>query len=121
MGKGKFCQALYERGLNIEGTGEQCTVVFAFIVTEPSSEFVCGGGSCCTPRLPSTCRFRNILCKDDSVLFSTYRLNMELDLQSLLGLHELEHSCNHWLRVTPQPPPLPPHLGSFRRHLFVTP
>ncbi len=29
-----------------------------------------------------------------------HRLNMELDLQSLFGLHV--HSCTHWLR---QPPP----------------
>jgi hypothetical protein len=72
MGKGKFCQALYEIGLNIEGTREQCTVVFALIVTEQASEFVCGGGSCCTPRLPFTCRFRNILGKADSAWFSRF-------------------------------------------------
>jgi hypothetical protein len=35
-----------------------------------------------------------------------HRLNMELDLQSLFGLHV--HSCTHWLR--PRNPP--PHLGS---------
>ncbi len=33
---------------------------------------------------------------------------MELDLQSLFGLHV--HSCTHWLR--PRNPP-PPHLGSY--------
>jgi hypothetical protein len=26
------------------------------------------------------------------------RLNMELDLQSLFGLHVIVHSCTHWLR-----------------------
>ncbi len=50
---------------------------------------------------------------------------IELDLQSLFGLHV--RSCIHWLR--PRNPP-PPHLGSYtrtllvsqgRRHLFVTP
>ncbi len=56
-----------------------------------------------------------------------YRLNMELDLQSLFRL-----LCTAlligWDPATP--PPLPPHLGSYtrallvsqdRRHLFVTP
>jgi hypothetical protein len=59
------------------------------------------------------------------VLFH-HRLNMELDLQSLFGLHV--HSCTHWLK--PRNSPLPPHFGSFtrallvsqdRRHIFVTP
>jgi hypothetical protein len=54
------------------------------------------------------------------------KLNMELDLQSLFGLHA--YSCTHRLR--PRNSPLPPHLGSYsrapmvsqdRRHLFVTP
>jgi hypothetical protein len=32
------------------------------------------------------------------------RLNMELDLQSLFGLHV--HNCTHWLRArSPSPPP----------------
>jgi hypothetical protein len=53
---------------------------------------------------------------------------MELDLQSLFGLHV--HSCTHWLRTRNPPFPIPPHLGSHtrallvsqdRRHLFVTP
>jgi hypothetical protein len=52
---------------------------------------------------------------------------MELDLQSLFGLHV--HSCTHWLKPRNRNPP-PPHLGSYtrvllvsqdRRHLFVTP
>ncbi len=51
---------------------------------------------------------------------------MELDVQSLFGLHV--DSCTHWL--TPTPPTLLPHLGSYtkallvsqdRRHLFLTP
>jgi hypothetical protein len=60
---------------------------------------------------------------------------MELDLQSLFGLHE--HRCTHWLRpwakTLQTPPPLYPPLPAFglifegllaiydRRHLFVTP
>jgi hypothetical protein len=52
---------------------------------------------------------------------------MELDLQSLFGLHV--HSCTHRLRPRNSPPP-PQHLGSYtrvllvsqdRRYLFVTP
>ncbi len=50
---------------------------------------------------------------------------MELDLQSLFGLHV--HSCTRWLRPHNSPPP---HLGTYtrpllvsqdRRHLSVTP
>jgi hypothetical protein len=51
-----------------------------------------------------------------------HRLNMELDLQSLFGLHVL--SCTHWLRP-------PSHILAFiqrallvsqdGRHVFVTP
>jgi hypothetical protein len=37
----------------------------------------------------------------------THRFNMELDLQSLFGLHV--HSCTHWLR--PRYAPLPPAFG----------
>ncbi len=56
---------------------------------------------------------------------SHHRLNMELDLQSLFGLHV--HSCAHWLG--PRIPP-PPAFGLIyeallvsqdRRHFFVTP
>jgi hypothetical protein len=58
------------------------------------------------------------------------RLTMELDLQSLFGLHV--HSCGHWLRPRPATPPPPPplHLGpytrallvsQYKRYLFVTP
>jgi hypothetical protein len=36
------------------------------------------------------------------IIPDSHRLNMELDLQSLFGLHV--HSCTHWLR----PPQLPP-------------
>jgi hypothetical protein len=55
-------------------------------------------------------------------------INMELDLQSLFGLHV--YSCTHWLRPSIPPPPIPTHLGSYtrallvsqgRRRLFVTP
>ncbi len=53
---------------------------------------------------------------------------MELDLQSLVGLHV--YSCTHWLTPHNPPPPPPRHLGSYtrallvsqdRRHLSVTP
>ncbi len=37
----------------------------------------------------------------------THRLNMELHLQSLFGLHV--HSCTHWLRSRNSP--LPPAFG----------
>ncbi len=36
---------------------------------------------------------------------SVHRLNMELDLQSLFGLHV--HSCTHWLRPRNPHPPAP--------------
>ncbi len=36
---------------------------------------------------------------------ASQRLNMELDLQSLCGLHVL--SCTHWLRSRRDPPPHP--------------
>jgi hypothetical protein len=35
------------------------------------------------------------------------RLNMELDLQSLFGLHV--HSCSYWLRPRNATTPLPPY------------
>jgi hypothetical protein len=41
---------------------------------------------------------------------------MELDLQSLFGLHV--HSCTHWLRLRNSPPP--PHLGLYTRVLLVS-
>ncbi len=56
----------------------------------------------------------------------TFRLNMELDLESLFG--HLCTNCTHWL--IPSNSPLPPHLGSYTRaplvrqdrwHLLVTP
>ncbi len=57
---------------------------------------------------------------------SMHSLNMELDLQSLFGLHVqcALHSCTHWLRLrpqaeTPQPPPISP-IWAHIRHLFVT-
>jgi hypothetical protein len=58
-----------------------------------------------------------------------HRLNMELHLQSLFGLH-VQCAQLYSLAETPQlPPPLSDYLGSFmrtllvsqdRRHLFVT-
>jgi hypothetical protein len=51
--------------LTIEEPGEQCTVVFALIVTEPASQCECvvGGGGGGAPS-----RFLNNICKDDSGL-----------------------------------------------------
>jgi hypothetical protein len=46
-----------------------------------------------------------------TVVGSNHRLNIELDLQSLLGLHV--HSCTHCLR--PPASPTPSHLGSYIR------
>jgi hypothetical protein len=43
--------------------------------------------------------------------YFNHRFNMEVDLQSLFGLHVTcdVHSCTHWLRPrTPPPPPHPP-------------
>ncbi len=72
------------------------------------------------------CSAQVALLPSPSHIPPNHRLNMELDLQILFGLHV--HSCTHWPR--PRNPPLPPHLGSNtwalwvrqdRRHLFVIP
>ncbi len=39
----------------------------------------------------------------------THRLNMEVDLQSLFGLHV--HSCTVLIGLDPATPPLPPAFG----------
>ncbi len=54
----------------------------------------------------------------------SHRLNMEVDLQSLFGLHVTWcalHSCAHWL--SPRNPPIPPYTRALlvskdRRHLW---
>ncbi len=47
------------------------------------------------------------------------RLNMELDLQSLFGLHM--HSRTHWLRLRNPPPCNPsPTMGLYMRALLVS-
>jgi len=83
--------------------------------------------------LPAFHRTRNITCLQQNRRMHIaerlqHRLNMQLDPQSLFGLHV--HSYTHWLRLRNPPPPTPPHLGSYtrallfsqdRRHLFVTP
>jgi hypothetical protein len=65
------------------------------------------------------------LSKRGEVLY--HRLNMELDLQSLFGLHVYTVQL-YSLSETPHPPP--PYFGTYtrallviqdRRHLFVTP
>ncbi len=66
-------------------------------------------------------RFPNSIDKH-KFIGRTHMLNtvgMELDLQSLFGLHV--HSCTHWLRPrNPPPPPPTRHLGSYTRALFVS-
>ncbi len=58
------------------------------------------------------------------------RLNMEVDLQSLFGIHVTWCAQLYSLAEAPQPPPIPPLWDSYtrallvsknRRHLFVTP
>jgi hypothetical protein len=44
---------------------------------------------------------------------SGHRLHMDLDLQSLFGLHV--RSCINWQRPRNNPPPPTPHLGSYTR------
>ncbi len=47
-----------------------------------------------------------------------HRLNMELDLQSLFGLHTLSrdvHSCSQLFSLAETTQPPPPHLGSYTR------
>ncbi len=77
----------------------------------------------------------NSLCLTVFCNFSvgySHRLNMEVDLQSLFGLHVTWcalHSCTHWLRPRNSPPS--PRIwiritraflvSQDRRHLFVTP
>ncbi len=65
------------------------------------------------------------LLAEGNLVGTSHRLSIEIDIQSLFGLHV--YSCTHWLRALH--PPLP-HLGSDtrallvshdRRHLFVTP
>ncbi len=51
----------------MEESGEQCIVVFAFVVTEPASECVC------VATQPTTRSLRNNQCKDDSALLSRFR------------------------------------------------
>ncbi len=55
-----------------------------------------------------------IVVKEKLKISWMHRLNMELDLQSLFGLHV--HSCTHCL--SPRNPP-PPNLGSYTRALLV--
>jgi hypothetical protein len=64
-----------ERQRNRDDSGEQSTVVFALIVTEPASECVCvewGGGVALSPPPRHANRFYNSFCKDDSALFSRF-------------------------------------------------
>ncbi len=68
LSKTSWCQP-------VEEPGEQCTVVFALIVTEPAGECMCVGGGGCYIYPPSPLlysRLRNNLWKDDSALFSRF-------------------------------------------------
>jgi hypothetical protein len=67
--------------LGMEEPGEQCTVVFALIVTELAS--TCVGVSSTPPPPPN--RFRNSLCKDDSALFSSVGFDSERGCRSWSG------------------------------------
>jgi hypothetical protein len=69
-----------------------------------------------------SCQYKRFLfCLGCSSLPSTkyffltvhHRLNMEIDLQSLYGLHV--HSCTHWLR--PRNPPYPPPPPGIWAHI----
>ncbi len=69
----------------VEESREQCTVVFALIVTEPDSENVCveeveGGGGFLHSPLPPNNRFRDNLCKDDNAFF--FRFLPELSFRN---------------------------------------
>jgi hypothetical protein len=59
-----------------------------------------------------------LMYKSVRVCIIIHWLNMELDLQSLFGLHV--HSCTHLLRLRNCPPPSHPIWAQDRRHLFVT-
>jgi hypothetical protein len=63
-------------------------------------------------------------------IISEHRLNMDVDLQSLFGLHVTWCAQLYSLAEAPQLPPISPHwvsytrallVGKDRRHLFVTP
>ncbi len=56
----------------MEEPGEQWTVVFALIVTEPASGCVCLCVEGVQRGGPANSRFRNNLYKDDSALFSRF-------------------------------------------------
>jgi hypothetical protein len=91
-------------GLFTEDPGEQCTVVFALIVTEPASECVCKGGGATPP--PPTSRFLNILCKDDSAMFSRFlhgAVQLKYSRREKSSSTFLTHPCSYGLY--PPPPP----------------
>ncbi len=81
----------------------------------------------CTVRREMGCWAGSDCLLRGSFLGLSHRLNMELDLQSLFGLHV--HSCTYWLRPRNHPPPRiwahkPRRYWSAkicRRDLFVTP
>jgi hypothetical protein len=68
-------------------SGEQSSVVFALIVMEPASEYVCGGRREFASALPPpTSMFRNNLFKDDSALFSRFLRGQKCGLETPLPL-----------------------------------
>ncbi len=56
----------------MEESGEQCTVVFAFIVTELAREYVEKEVRVIALPPPPTSQLRNNLCKDDNALLSRF-------------------------------------------------
>jgi hypothetical protein len=133
----------------MEESGEQCTVVFALIITK-YCRLLCvwrglRGGVSYTNLPPPLFQFCYSLGKDDSALFSRFhralRLTQSVRLNSyfaVLGMLESPyHSYNYGVRSpkfiwaqraqlyslaeTPAAPPPPiPHLGSYTRVLLVS-
>jgi hypothetical protein len=64
----------------MEEPGEQCTVVFKLIVTEPASECVCVGVK--APPSPTIAGSETNACKDDSALSSRF---LHGDSQQVVG------------------------------------
>jgi hypothetical protein len=68
------------------------------------------------PRIQCQLREYSIF-KHSSAIWAKHRLNMELDLQIVFGLHvHVIFAHLYLLAETPQlpPPPITPHLGSYR-------
>ncbi len=94
-----------------------------------SNLFLCR--SPCSHSLTCPSEYLNIeRLKTKARQFCLHRLNVEVDLQSLFGLHVTSCAQLYSLAETPELLPIPPHWDSYtrallvskdRRHLFVTP